>query len=99
MHSYCSEKLKHYLCTMALIMMIMTLMMMTLHVVVVDDDDALANGTIACLRLHSNPIFPGVHKIFTYDDDDDDDYDDGYLYLYLNVSFSLNFQSLTIFRL
>ena len=41
------------------------------------DDDALADGAIACLRLHSNPIFPGVHKMFTYesyyDDNDDDD--------------------------
>ena len=43
------------------------------------DDDALADGAIACLRLHSNPIFPGVHKMFACDDDDDyddDDYDD-----------------------
>ena len=38
------------------------------------DDDALADGTIACLQLHSNPIFPAVHKIFTGDDDDDDDW-------------------------
>ena len=40
-----------------------------------DDDDAPADWAIACLRLHSNPIFPAVHKMFIFDDDGDDNDD------------------------